>query len=113
MDSRIERSFFLGFVRVHVLFHACTGEVYGRDLAAELARHGYELSYGTLYPILHAMERDRLLQSEKRTVNGKVRRYYRCTGEGHRVLERARWSIRQLVREVLVGTEDSAKAKDD
>jgi PadR family transcriptional regulator, regulatory protein PadR len=101
MDSRIERSFFLGFVRVHILFHACTEEVYGRDMVAEIGRHGYELSYGTLYPILHAMERGGLLRSEKRTIRGKVRRYYECTDEGRRVLARARAAIRELVHEVL------------
>jgi PadR family transcriptional regulator, regulatory protein PadR len=101
VNQRIERAFFLGFVRVHILYHACAEPVYGRDLGAELARHGYDLSYGTLYPMLHAMESDGLLQSEKRTVNGKIRRYYRGTAAGRTILERARTSIRELVNEVL------------
>lgn len=101
MNRRIERTFFLGFVRVHILHHACVEPVFGRDLATELTRHGYDLSYGTLYPMLHAMEHDGLLRSERRTVNGKVRRYYRCTAAGGRILERARKSIRELVAEVL------------
>lgn len=101
MNSRVEWSFFLGFVRVHILFHACTEEVYGRDMVAEIRRHGYDLSYGTRYPILHALERDGLLRSEKRTRGGKVRRYYRCTDHGRLVLKRARAAIRELVHEVI------------
>ena len=101
MNQRIERAFFLGFVRVHILHHACAEPVFGRDLGAELARHGYDLSYGSLYPMLHAMEDDGLLRSEKRTVNGKIRRYYRCTEAGRTILERARRNIRELVDEVL------------
>ncbi len=101
MNRRVERVFFLGFVRVHILHHACAEPVFGRDLVAELARHGYELSYGTIYPILHSMEDQGLLRSEKKTVNGKMRRYYRCTADGNTILERARRSIRELVDEVL------------
>ena len=47
------RDFFLGFVKIHILHHAAEGAVYGAAITAELRRHGYDLSPGTLYPILH------------------------------------------------------------
>ncbi len=40
--------------------------VYGLAMIEELRRHGYELSAGTLYPILHGLERKELLKSVKR-----------------------------------------------
>ena len=45
-----------GFIRLHVLHHAAEHEIYGQWMIDELAQHGYKLSAGTLYPMLHAME---------------------------------------------------------
>ena len=63
----------MGFVRLHILYHAAREPVFGLNLMEELARHGYRLSPGTLYPILHQMERNGFLSSEKAVVNGKMR----------------------------------------
>jgi DNA-binding PadR family transcriptional regulator len=51
------RDFFLGFVRIHILHHAAEEPIYGLAMIEELGRHGYEVSPGTIYPILHGMER--------------------------------------------------------
>lgn len=95
------RELFLGFIRVHILFHAAEGPVYGVALIAELARHGYRVGPGTLYPILHALEREGYLRREERVVDGRVRKYYRITAAGLRILERAQAQLRELVGEVL------------
>ena len=50
------RDLLAGFVRLHVLHHAAEHEVYGLWMIEELARHGYRLRAGTLYPMLEAME---------------------------------------------------------
>ncbi|HZR99760.1 MAG TPA: PadR family transcriptional regulator [Chloroflexota bacterium] len=97
------RDFFLGFVKIHVLHHAAEAPVYGVALIAELRRHGYELSPGTLYPVLHAMEAAGYLARESRVVGGKVRKYYSITEAGRAALEEARPKIRELVAEVLEG----------
>ncbi len=47
---------FAGFVRLHILHHAAEREVHGLWIIGELARHGYRLSPGTLYPMLHALD---------------------------------------------------------
>jgi PadR family transcriptional regulator PadR len=67
----------------------------------ELARHGYDLSPGTLYPIFHSLEAAGLLSCEPRAVNGKVRKYYRITDAGRQALAELRPKIRELVDEVL------------
>jgi PadR family transcriptional regulator, regulatory protein PadR len=45
----------MGRVRLHVLHHAAAIDIYGRWIIEELARHGYRLSPGMLYPLLHTM----------------------------------------------------------
>jgi len=95
------REFFLGFIRIHILYHASKEPVYGAWLMRELARHGYELSPGTLYPALRALEREGYLSKEVRVIEGRQRKYYRITERGQMVLAEARERIAELVHEVL------------
>jgi DNA-binding PadR family transcriptional regulator len=102
------RDTFLGFVRVHLLHHAAEDAIFGTEMIEELRRHGYALSPGTLYPMLHALETEGYLRSEAQVIEGKVRRYYRSTPAGRKALERLKVKIRELVDEVL---EDGMPAK--
>lgn len=95
------RDFFLGFVRIHILHHACEEPIYGTGIMEELATHGYQLGAGTLYPILHNLEKQGYLVSYEEVVGGKVRRYYRATPSGERTLEEAKRKITELVQEIL------------
>jgi PadR family transcriptional regulator, regulatory protein PadR len=97
------RDFFLGFIKIHILHHAAQEPVYGLALIQELGRHGYELGPGTLYPILHSLERAGYLTREDRVVSGKVRKYYAISEEGRTVLEETREKIAALVHEVVEG----------
>jgi len=65
------RDFFLGFIKIHILHHASKEPVYGLWLIEELGHHGYKLSPGTLYPILHKLEEERLLKSYSENIGGK------------------------------------------
>jgi DNA-binding PadR family transcriptional regulator len=98
------RQFFLGFIKIHVLHHAAHDEVYGLALIAELRRHGYELSPGSMYPLLHQLEEARYLRRVDRIVSGKVRKYYAITRAGAGALADARQKIAELVGEVLAPT---------
>ncbi len=95
------RDFFLGFVKIHILHHAGEEPVYGLALIAELRRHGYELSPGTLYPVLHQLETAGYLRRIDRVVGGKVRKYYILTRRGEQALGDARKKITELLEEVL------------
>jgi DNA-binding PadR family transcriptional regulator len=95
------RDFLRGAVRLHVLHHAAAGHVHGAWMAAELARHGYRISPGTLYPTLHRMEEDGLLTSSYQVAEGRRRRVYRSTAKGRRTLEAMRGALRELADEVL------------
>jgi PadR family transcriptional regulator PadR len=99
--ERLTRDFFLGFIKVHILHHAAEEPIYGLAMIEELRRHGYVLSPGTLYPVLHGLEATGYLSRQERNVEGKVRKYYSITEAGNAALIEARALIRELVDEVL------------
>jgi PadR family transcriptional regulator PadR len=102
------RDFFLGFIKIHVLHHAAHEPIYGAAMIAELARHGYDLSPGTLYPLLHSLEEQGYLAHTDRLVDGRVRKYYVITEGGRAALLEAKQKIAELVHEVLE-EEDEAR----
>ena len=71
-----DRSLYAGLIRLHVLHHADEGPLYGIGIAEELARHGYKLSAGTLYPILHGMEGKGYLRSRVERRGKSARRMH-------------------------------------
>ena len=96
------RAFLRGAVQLHILHHAAEHDVHGAWMSDELARHGYEISPGTLYPTLHRLEQEGLLASRDVLADGRHRRVYRATPQGRRTLEQARRALRELADEVLV-----------
>ena len=54
----LDREFSLGFIKIHILYHAARESIFGVAIARELARHGYNVSPGTLYPVLHRLEKE-------------------------------------------------------
>ncbi len=100
IEDRVIRKLFLGFIHIHILHHAAQKPIYGLWMIEELARHGYQLSPGMLYPLLHAMENQNLLQRDDRLVDGKIRKYYTITPQGTQVLEEARQKAAELFREL-------------
>ncbi len=96
------KEFFLGFVKIHILYHASKEPIYGVEILEELGRHGYRLSPGTLYPTLHRLSKEGLLSVEKRIVDGKIRKYYVITEQGLAALDEAKKKITELVNEVIL-----------
>jgi len=90
-----------GLIRLHVLHHAVEDEVYGQWMIEELARHGYRLSAGTLYPMLRSLEKKGYLVSEERRSGRSARRIYRATPLGREALEIARGKVRELIGEMM------------
>jgi len=97
----LDREFFLGFIKIHILYHALKEPIFGAEMTQELARHGYNISPGTLYPTLHRLEKEGYLKNSSRVVEGRVRKYYQVTTEGKQVLEQSKKRIRELVNEVI------------
>jgi DNA-binding PadR family transcriptional regulator len=95
------RDLYTGLIRLHVLHHAVKETVYGFAMIEELRRHGYELSTGTLYPILHGLEQKGWLRSVKERVGGTERRVYSATPAGRKALAAAKTKVRELFGELF------------
>ena len=95
------RILYTGLIRLHVLHHAVREDVYGLAMIEELRRHGYELSAGTLYPILHGLEEKGLLTSVKERAGSTERRMYRATAAGRKALIAAKAKVRELFGELF------------
>lgn len=100
MQEQILRKIFLGFIHIHILHHAKKEPFYGSWMIDELKEHGYSISPGTLYPILKNMEESNLLEKEEKTVDGKVRKYYRITDSGEDVLIKSKEKALELFKEI-------------
>ncbi len=100
MEERVLRKLFLGFIQIHILHHAKDHPIFGLWMLEELKEHGYDISAGTLYPILHNMENDGLLVKEEKNVEGKIRKYYTTTEKGESILNEARKKAYELFKEI-------------
>src|SRR5699024_12369312 len=100
MNNKILRKLFLGFIQIHILHHAKEEAIYGACMLEELREHGYEISAETLYPILHNMEGDKLLDKDAVNVVGKISKYYRITDNGKTLLNEARSKAYELFKEI-------------
>lgn len=89
-----------GLIRLHILHHASEGEFYGQWMIHELARHGYTLSPGTLYPMLHGLERRGYLKSRIRRSGRTFRRLYRATARGRSADKILKIQVRELIGEL-------------
>jgi len=97
------RELLSGLVRLHILHHAVEGELYGHWMIEELRRHGYRMSPGTLYPMLHSLERKGYLKSRMTGVGRRARRLYRATKKGRDALGSAKARVQELFRELIRG----------
>lgn len=102
--KELEREILLSFWKVHILHHAESQPVFGQWVIRELRRHGYEVSPGTLYPLLNRMEERGWLRLDVDTGAGaRARKEYSLTEKGEAVLEVLRGQVEELYREVVVG----------
>ena len=112
-DSKLlTREILLGFWKVHILHHAAEHPIIGQWVLSELREHGYDISPGTLYPLLKRLERNGWLRSEAAVGESKrARRYYHLTKRGAAVLEVLRETIIELHHEVVEEAPIHARGK--
>jgi DNA-binding PadR family transcriptional regulator len=103
IDLADDRELYSGLIRLHVLHHAAHEPIFGLGMVEELARHGYRISPGTLYPLLHGLAKKGYLRAAELR-NGKSRRkVYRATRLGRNALRAATSKVRVLFRELMEG----------
>jgi PadR family transcriptional regulator PadR len=102
-DPAVDRDLYSGLMRLHILHHAVEGPIFGLGMLEELARHGYRISAGTLYPLLHGLEKKGYI-SAKEMRNGKsLRKVYRATPLGRKALGAAKIKVREFIGELFEG----------
>jgi PadR family transcriptional regulator, regulatory protein PadR len=97
------RDLYAGLIRLHILYHAVEGPVYGLEMAEELARHGYRISLGTLYPLLHGLEKKGYLRSAEQRHGQAIRKVYRATPLGRKALKAMKIKVGELFGELNEG----------
>ena len=95
-----KRELFDGLILIHVLLHALHEPIFGLAMMKELEHHGYRIGPGTLYPLLHGLERSGLLRSAVDRVEGRRRRLYKITPAGRRALDKAKSKVDELHHEL-------------
>ena len=102
-DFRDDRDLYSGLIRLHVLHHATEEPIFGLGMIEELARHGYRISPGSLYPILHGLEKKGYLRAAELRNGKSLRKVYQATPLGRKALAAARNKVRELFRELIEG----------
>ena len=99
----MDRDLYSGFVRLHILHHASEGPIFGLGMLEELGRHGYRMSPGTLYPLLHGLETKGYLSATERRDGKSLRKEYRATPLGRKALKAAKAKLHELIGEIMEG----------
>jgi DNA-binding PadR family transcriptional regulator len=100
-DNRFQfRDLYSGLIRLHILHHAAEEPIFGLEMAQELARHGYQISLGTLYPLLHGMETKGYLRSAEKRNGQSIRKIYRATPLGRKALKAMKVKVSELFGEL-------------
>jgi len=100
-DNAADRDLYSGLIRLHVLHHAVEGPVFGLGMIEELARHGYRISPGSLYPLLQSLERKGYLRSTLQREGRSLRRIYRATATGRKALAASKERVKELFHELM------------
>jgi DNA-binding PadR family transcriptional regulator len=77
-----DRDLYGGLIRLHVLHHASETALYGHWMIEESRRHGYDTGPGTMYPLLHGLERKGYLRAKRERSGSRYRKVYRLTRDG-------------------------------
>lgn len=87
-----------GLIQLHVLHHAAEEEIYGLEMLSELRRHGYRISPGTLYPMLHRLAQRGYLIGQQTAWAGRAAA---STGPRRKALEHVHHNVRELFGELV------------
>ena len=96
-----DKDLYSGLIRLHVLHHAAAAPIYGSWMIEELREHGYQISPGTLYPMLHGLRRKGYLTMRQEGPGKRARRMYSITAQGRSALADAKDKVQGLFGELF------------
>ncbi|MGF6990087.1 PadR family transcriptional regulator PadR [Lachnospiraceae bacterium PF1-21] len=86
----VDKSLISGSTTMLLLNLLLEKDMYGYEMIDTLSQRSmnvFELKAGTLYPLLHQMEKENYLESYEKKVSNKTRKYYHLTTPGKQYLE--------------------------
>ena len=98
-----DKDLYGGLIRPHILHPAAAGPVFGVGVIEELRRHGYEMSAGTAYPLLHGLEKKGHLPPPPERTGRRERSVYDITEQGRTALADAKTKVKELFGELVEG----------
>ena len=99
--QQMMHSFWQGILKFFVLHQAAQSPVYGGRLKKQLEDWDYDISPGSLYPMLHSLEKARLLKSQVKIYKGRARKYYDITDAGREVLTQVQEELADVLAKML------------
>ena len=107
---KLDKGLMAGSSTMLVLTLLESGDMYGYQMIEELSRRSnqvFQMQEGTLYPILHTLEKGKYLSSyEQQAPTGRMRKYYKLTQKGRELLgeKKSEWEkFHRGVEDVLSG----------
>ena len=100
-DLVADRDLYSGLIRLHILHHSVEGPIFGLGMIEELARHGYRISAGSLYPLLNGLKKKGYLRVKEQRNGKSLRKIYRATPLGKAALGAAKNKVRELFGELI------------
>ncbi|MGO5021815.1 PadR family transcriptional regulator [Lawsonibacter sp. LCP25S3_G6] len=107
---KLDKGLMAGSSTMLVLTLLESGDMYGYQMIEELSRRSnqvFQMQEGTLYPILHTLEKGKYLSSyEQQAPTGRMRKYYKLTRKGRELLteKKSEWEkFHRGVEDVLSG----------
>lgn len=112
-----DKSLITGSTTMLILKLLDSKNMYGYQMIEELSKQSnniFVLKAGTLYPLLHNLEKQGMLTSyDERTENSRTRKYYSITKKGRSLLEdkKEEWDVyHNTINRVLKGGATFAEA---
>lgn len=111
MNTRFEKKLYLGFLNIHILYHASKKPIYGVWMIDELNHHGYKVGASHIYPLLKDMTTEGLLSIVGKNEHGRIRKYYFITAKGKLLLEDLEQKVKELSSEISINKEREDKLR--
>jgi len=105
----IRKDFWQGILKLYILHQVSQYPIYGNKLRKQLQEMGYDISPGTLYPILHNFENDGLCKSRIKIFKGRARKYYQITEQGKNFLEEMQTKITAILKYLIINHTEEKK----
>jgi PadR family transcriptional regulator, regulatory protein PadR len=111
LKQQMMHSFWQGILKFFVLHQAAQSPVYGGRLKKQLQDWEYDISPGSLYPMLHALEGAMLLKSRVKIFKGRARKYYDITDEGRALLGEVQEQLADVLTRMLAGAQPARNSQ--